>query len=657
MPKPKYLTKSRFKVALECPTKLFYTAKKAYANQRVDDPFLLALADGGFQVGELAKMYHPDGIDIKEVDYETALAKTNTALQQDDVTIFEAAVRVDDLFIRVDVLKKRGNQICLFEVKSKAWSPGDDSMEGKRVPILAGWRPYVEDIAFQNYVVRKAFPGCSVSAFLTLVNKNVACPTDGLHQKFRVKEDENGRKGVESTPLNKEEMATKILVDVPVDSLCESIYAEVEGGVYSDYEAKVEHLAQAYTLDEKIPAEVTSACGSCEFRATDEDLELGLLCGRSTCWSEALGLSAEEARKPSVLDVSNFRKKDEMIRAGTFLMTDLSQSDLNPTTDGKSGLSPSERQWKQVEKDQNDDPTAWVDRDALLRVFSSWTFPLHFIDFETAAPAIPFSHGRFAYEGIAFQFSHHMVHASGRVEHAGEYLDVEPGKFPNYDFLRALRIDLEGDQGTIFRYAAHENTYLNLIYRQLMDDPADIADRAELCTFVRSITHSGSDSVERWEGDRNMVDMLELVKRFYYDPRTRGSNSLKYVLPAILNRSKVLQDRYSRPVYGREGGIVSLNFTDQTWVNVEDGTASNPYDMLPKISEGLEAGSLDFLSGDDALKDGGAAMTAYAWLQYAEMKAEERDAIRRALLKYCELDTLAMVILYEGLKDLCEVGA
>lgn len=53
----RYLTKSRFKIALECPTKLFYTGKHEYANQSLDDPFLQALADGGHQVGELSKLY------------------------------------------------------------------------------------------------------------------------------------------------------------------------------------------------------------------------------------------------------------------------------------------------------------------------------------------------------------------------------------------------------------------------------------------------------------------------------------------------------------------------------------------------------------------------------------------------------------------------
>jgi len=657
MSKPKYLTKSRFKMALECPTKLFYTAKKTYANQKLDDPFLLALADGGFQVGELAKQYHPDGVDITDLDYDLALANTNKALQQDAATIFEAAVLIDDLFIRVDVLKKRGNRISLFEVKSKSWNPDGDSMEGRRTPILAGWRPYLEDIAFQKHVVQRAFPDCSVKAYLTLVNKAVACPTDGLHQKFRVKEDARGRKEVVVRALNEEEGATKLLIDVPVDSYCETIYADVEGGPDQDYAAKVERLSCAYKHDEKISAVVTSACASCEFFATDDDHANGLRCGKTECWGEALNFSPQDVRKPTVLDIWNFRKKDDLLSAGTVFMKDVDSSDIDPAPDGHPGLSSKERQWNQVEKVRDDDDTPWVDRTGLQTAFASWTFPLHFIDFETAAPAIPFNGGRFAYEGLAFQYSHHVAHEDGRIEHGGEYINVTPGEFPNYNSLRALKRELEGDQGTIFRYASHENTYLNLIYRQLKADSAEITDKAELCAFIRTITKSGSDSVERWEGDRNMVDMLQLVKRFYYDPRTGGSNSLKYVLPAILSRSSFLQAKYSHPIYGGDGEISSLNFENQTWLKVEDGKVSNPYDLLPKATEDLAGRDLEFLSDGSQLKDGGAAMTAYAWLQYVEMADEERDAIRGALLKYCELDTLAMVMLYEGLKDLSETGA
>lgn len=67
---PRYLTKSRFKLALECPTKLYYTGKPGYADQKIEDPFLLALAEGGFQVGELAKLYFPEGYEIESKGYE-----------------------------------------------------------------------------------------------------------------------------------------------------------------------------------------------------------------------------------------------------------------------------------------------------------------------------------------------------------------------------------------------------------------------------------------------------------------------------------------------------------------------------------------------------------------------------------------------------------
>jgi hypothetical protein len=39
-------------------------------------------------------------------------------------------------------------------------------------------------------------------------------------------------------------------------------------------------------------------------------------------------------------------------------------------------------------------------------------------------------------------------------------------------------------------------------------------------------------------------------------------------------------------------------------------------------------------------------------MQFEDMSDYERSELRQALLKYCELDTLAMVMIYEGWKDL-----
>ena len=48
MTKPRYLTKSRFKLAVQCPTKLFYTGKKnIYRDTMQEDSFLAIVAMGG----------------------------------------------------------------------------------------------------------------------------------------------------------------------------------------------------------------------------------------------------------------------------------------------------------------------------------------------------------------------------------------------------------------------------------------------------------------------------------------------------------------------------------------------------------------------------------------------------------------------------------
>lgn len=59
--RPRLLSKSRFALVLESPTKLFYTGKPRYASRRNADSFLLSLGKGGFQVGVLARVMYPGG--------------------------------------------------------------------------------------------------------------------------------------------------------------------------------------------------------------------------------------------------------------------------------------------------------------------------------------------------------------------------------------------------------------------------------------------------------------------------------------------------------------------------------------------------------------------------------------------------------------------
>lgn len=653
MPEARFLTKSKFKLASECPTKLFYTGKSEYGNLKIEDSFLAALADGGFQVGALAKCYFPGGIEVETRDYDRSVSETNELLSRDEVVIFEAAFRFENFYIRADIVCKSGNHIELIEVKAKSFDGADETaFLNKNGTIQSGWLPYLQDVAFQKFVIRSAFPGFTVTAALMMVDKNASCPTDGLNQKFKLKKYDGGARRIEvSDELGEQDLSTRILCKITADSCCDLIYS---GSATKSIETmtfveKLNWFADHYSRDKKIITDPSPVCKTCEFRAMEAHGVGTLKSGFHECWSDSLSWQPHDFEEPTILDIWNFRKKEELFGEGRIKISAVTEVDIAPKPDGKLGLSASERRWKQVEMAVRKDPGFWIHQDGLRGEIEKWKFPLHFIDFETSMPAIPFSKGRRPYEGIAFQYSHHIVDANGRVEHRGQYLDTQPGRFPSYDFLRSLKQALERDDGTIFQYSNHENTYLNFILKQLIADKDIVHDYRDLCEFIKSITTSTGSSEESWAGDRSMIDLCELVKRFYYDPFTNGSNSIKHVLPAILNRSAALQDKYSKPIYGAADGIRSLNFTNQTWVTKEGGRIVDPYKLLPKMFSDISEAEFDLLLSDaDELRDGGAALTAYARLQFEEMSDYEREEIQTALLKYCELDTLAMVMLYEG---------
>lgn len=70
--------------------------------------------------------------------------------------------------------------------------------------------------------------------------------------------------------------------------------------------------------------------------------------------------------------------------------------------------------------------------------------------------------------------------------------------------------------------------------------------------------------------------------------------------------------------------------------------------MLPPINKDISDEDAPLLFDSEDLKEGGAETIAYAKLQFTNMSDSERKELRNALLKYCELDTLAMVMIIEA---------
>lgn len=643
----KLLTKSKFKMALECPTKLwYYDRPDEYTNKLDEDSFLKALAEGGAQVEALARYYFPDGISIAASNTKVALDKTQELIQRDSVTLFEPSFQYQNYFLRADILQKRPGHIKIIEVKAKSISKEDEAkMTTKKGTVSSEWRPYIADIAFQKWVLEQLYPSFTISSYLMLVDKDAICPTDGLNQKLLVQKDSNGKAIVTLTAhITEEDLSIKILREVNVDYHVGLLWEEIndEGQTVKD---QFQHFSRIYFSGQKFPPKPKKECGDCQFNTAESDK---LLSGFRECWCEALGYIEADFNDPTILRLWDFRDKPRYFKQGLIKLKDIDETEFKIKEPEKSGISRTQRQWLQIEKVKTQDNSIWIDKENLKAEINSWRYPLHFIDFETAMLPIPFNKGSHPYQGIAFQFSHHTLEKNGKVAHAGQYLNSEPGVDPTIEFVRHLKKELEKDDGTIFRYSNHENTYLNFILVQLEQMAEPPNDKEDLCSFIRSITKSPSDSKVKWGGPRCMVDILELVKCFYYDPLTNGSNSIKQVFPAILNRSNFLQEKYIQPIYGSINGIQSHNFINQCWIVKENNKIKDPYHLLPPINKEISDEDAPLLFDSEDLKEGGAATIAYAKLQFTNMSDPERKELRNALLRYCELDTLAMVMIIEA---------
>ena len=199
-------------------------------------------------------------------------------------------------------------------------------------------------------------------------------------------------------------------------------------------------------------------------------------------------------------------------------------------------------------------------------------FPLNFFDFETFQEAIPRFKGQRPYMQMPFQYSIHILHENGMLEHR--------------EFL--------GDE--------HHDPRRELVERML----EDITPRGSIVAFNRSFEISRiRELAEAFPEYRNRLLKLEerfvdLIEPFrglgYYHPDFNGSFSIKSVLPAL--------------------------FPDDP--------------------------ELDYTAL--AIQNGGMAMDVFGNLHRLKDQ-KKREEIRRSLLAYCRLDTLAMVRIYEKLKE------
>jgi hypothetical protein len=152
-----------------------------------------------------------------------------------------------------------------------------------------------------------------------------------------------------------------------------------------------------------------------------------------------------------------------------------------------------------------------VDHEAIKEAFSELVFPLYFFDYEGYSSAIPRFGGFGAYEQVPFQYSLHILHEDGEMEHK-EFLITTPSKDLTLPLIEQMRKDV-GEEGSVISWYKSYEAQRNNKLAELHPAHAD---------FLEGMN------------DR-MFDLMTIFsKNMYVDAKFMGSASIKKVLPVLV---------------------------------------------------------------------------------------------------------------------------
>lgn len=175
--------------------------------------------------------------------------------------------------------------------------------------------------------------------------------------------------------------------------------------------------------------------------------------------------------------------------------------DIPPTADL------SDAQWDIVNLIQNE--AELVDRDKIQELLSRLEYPIHFFDFETYNPAVPMWDQSRPWQQVPFQYSLHILHESGDLEHF-EFLNTETDD-PRPAMIAAMKEQFLQSGSVVVYYATFEKGRI----KELAQDFPEHAD------FLLPM-------------NERIWDQLDVFKYCFQDHRLALSKSIKVVLPTFV---------------------------------------------------------------------------------------------------------------------------
>ncbi|MEZ5036486.1 MAG: DUF2779 domain-containing protein [Chitinophagales bacterium] len=635
------LSKSEFKLASSCPQKLLYKKAK-YPSANDENEFLQILAEGGYIVGKMAQVMYEqyakeNGYVCKEITADRksqeAITETEELLfSHDKIILFEPAISIGQKIIRIDVLVKTGNHFEIIEVKAKSHTgtTDEDGKDGKSTQEKK-LKEYIEDVAYQTLVLEKflennkdKFPNTSIKSFLFTPDKSKHTQIENLAAWFeissRIKIGDFNSIVVDFLQTGKEkdlwENGNSILQKLDVNDKVREMLPEIK---------KRTALFLSYLNKEnKINTEalISKDCFKCEYKNPNDKSKDG--------YYQCLGARAyadnhisELYRGGEIGGKKNPLVNEKLKDNKALSIFDFDESDF-VTTKGEVG-SINERQIIQYKNTKNN--TEYIS-DNLKNELEALEYPLYFIDFETITCAIPHHKGMRPYETVAFQWSCHTVESPNAAPTHAEWINDETN-FPNFRFAESLMQHI-GNNGTPLMWATHENKVLRTILEQLRNANQYVEgySNEKLKQWLFDITKE-SDKKGKIPRPGRLVDMNALTLKHYFHPYMKGKTSIKKTLPAVWNYHNYLHEiPYFKPYYKQENGIIL-----------------NPYETLKYHWENAEYDKAEI---NETVKEGSAAMRAYQDMLFGQGKNNPKiqQRLKKELLNYCELDTMAMVIIW-----------
>jgi hypothetical protein len=150
----------------------------------------------------------------------------------------------------------------------------------------------------------------------------------------------------------------------------------------------------------------------------------------------------------------------------------------------------------------------FIDRVQIQAFLAQLKYPLHFLDYETFLSGVPIIDGYRPQEQLPFQFSLHVLHEDGQLEHF-EYLADRPMR-PD-ELINALREAIQPIGSILAWNKGFENAQNKNMGKQFphaQDFLLDLVDRT--------------------------VDLMDIFKTGYIDVGFDGSTSIKKVLPVLI---------------------------------------------------------------------------------------------------------------------------